>query len=143
MANQEPTSCYRLERQIGHLLRRANQRHTGIFAENMPDGLTPTRFAALAKLHEVGPTSQNELGRLTAMDVATIKGVVDRLRALGLVESRRDESDARRQLVSLTVPGQALIAEAIPLALDVTRLTTRALTSDEASLLNSLLKRIS
>jgi len=30
-------------------------------------------------LTETGPCSQNLLGRLTAMDVATIKGVIDRL----------------------------------------------------------------
>jgi len=42
----------------------------------MRSDLTPTRFAAMAKLLEHGSLSQNELGRMTAMDIATIKGVV-------------------------------------------------------------------
>ena len=51
----------------------------------MIEGLTQTQFAALAKLHEVGPCSQNQLGRLIYLDAATIKGVVDRLSARGFV----------------------------------------------------------
>ena len=69
---------YRLDDQIGFLLRRANQRHLSLFAEVIPE-LTTTQLAALAKLHEQGAMSQNQLGRATAMDAATIKGVVGRL----------------------------------------------------------------
>ena len=62
------------------MLRRAHQKATGIFNAVMGEfGVTPTQFAALAKLHDVGRVSQNELGRLTAMDPATIWGVVNRL----------------------------------------------------------------
>ena len=68
-----------LDDQVGFVLRQAQQRHTTIFAAEMIEGLTPTQWAALAKLREVGACSQNHLGRLTAMDAATIKGVIDRL----------------------------------------------------------------
>ena len=44
--------------------------------------------------------SQNRLGRLKAMDVATIKGVIDRLTARGLTETSADPKDGRRLLVS-------------------------------------------
>ena len=70
---------YVLDDQVGFLLRVALQRHTAIFTTRMIEGLTQTQFAALAKLHEVGPCSQNHLGRLIYLDAATIKGVVDRL----------------------------------------------------------------
>ena len=66
------------------------------------NGLTPTQFSALVKLLEVGECSQNELGRKTAMDVATIKGVVDRLRQRDLVVVRPDPADKRRSLISLS-----------------------------------------
>ena len=72
-----------LDDQVGFLLRQAQQRHTTIFAAGMIESLTPTQWAALAKLREVGDCSQYRLGRLTAMDAATIKGVVDRLTARG------------------------------------------------------------
>ena len=55
---------YVLDEQVGFLLRVAMQRHTAIFMSQMVDGLTQTQFAALAKLLEVGPCSQNHLGRL-------------------------------------------------------------------------------
>ncbi len=64
-------------------MRVAMQRHTSIFMSRMIEGLTQTQFAALAKLYEVGPCSQNHLGRLIYLDAATIKGVVDRLGVRG------------------------------------------------------------
>ena len=63
---------YVLDDQVGFVLRQAQQRHTTIFATEMIEGLTPTQWAALAKLRECGPCSQNHLGRLTAMDAATM-----------------------------------------------------------------------
>jgi Transcriptional regulators len=97
--------AYQLSTQVGFNLRRANQRHVAIFARHV-DGLTPTQFAALARLFEQGPLSQNRLGRETAMDSATIKGVVGRLKAKGFGDlAARPErsaaaaggSDRRRQ----------------------------------------------
>ena len=142
MADKIGTAGYVLENQIGFLLRKANQRHTGIFSGSMPEGLTPTRFAALVKLHELGPVSQNELGRLTAMDVATIKGVVDRLKARGLVGSATDETDARRRMVSLTPKGTELVHIAIEKAIEVTKATKAPLSEKEAKMLETLLARI-
>ena len=55
---------YVLDDQVCFLLRVAMQRHTSIFTTRMIEGLTQTQFAALAKLYEVGPCSQNHLGRL-------------------------------------------------------------------------------
>jgi MarR family transcriptional regulator, lower aerobic nicotinate degradation pathway regulator len=81
---------YVLDDQIGFILRQVSQRHAVIFARDIGADLTPTQWAALSKLVEVGPCSQNQLGRLTAMDVATIKGVIDRLTARGLTETSAD-----------------------------------------------------
>ena len=88
-----------LERQVGFVMRRAVQRHIAIFSALIPE-MTPTQFAALAKLCELGLASQNELGRLTSMDVATIKGVADRLRARSLITSAPLESDKRRLMLT-------------------------------------------
>src|SRR5262245_432885 len=82
--------AYVLDEQVGFILRQVWQRHTAIFARDIGTNLTPTQWAALSKLAETGPCSQNQLGRLTAMDVATIKGVIDRLTARGLTETSPD-----------------------------------------------------
>ena len=85
---------YVLERQVGHLLRRAHQRHAAIFQEMITDSqLTPLQFAALVKLRDLGEVSQNQLGRTTAMDAATMQGVIKRLAARGLISRRPDSND--------------------------------------------------
>ena len=60
--------AYILDDQIGFILRLAYQKHAVLFLEYLGDDFTPTQWAALAKLRECGPCSQNHLGRLTAMD---------------------------------------------------------------------------
>ncbi|MBN9002075.1 MAG: MarR family transcriptional regulator, partial [Rhizobiales bacterium] len=97
--SQKPVS-YSLDEQVGFILRQVSQRHTSIFAASIGSQLTATQWAALSKLAEAGPCSQNQLGRLTAMDVATIKGVIDRLTARGLTETGPDPRDGRRLLVT-------------------------------------------
>jgi len=133
---------YRLQEQVGFLLRKAHQRHVAIFAAQIGD-LTPPQFAALAKLGEVGETSQNQLGALVAMDAATIKGVVDRLKGRGLVEVARDKGDRRRVMVTLTPGGQAALAALLRAARQVTAETLAPLSRREAEQLVKLLGRIS
>src|SRR5436853_6348275 len=79
--------AYILDEQVGFILRQVWQRHATIFAREIGINLTSAQWAALAKLNETGPCSQNLLGRLTAMDVAAIEGVIDRLSARGLNET--------------------------------------------------------
>ena len=132
---------YRLDEQIGYVLRRVTQRHLAIFAAAIPE-VTTTQFAVLARLAEIGPQSQNHLGRETAMDAATIKGVVDRLAKLGLVATNSDPADRRRLTVSLTEAGERLFADRVPTALSVSAETVSPLTPDEARLLKELLLRL-
>jgi MarR family transcriptional regulator, lower aerobic nicotinate degradation pathway regulator len=140
VSDLEP-SAYRVDDQIGFILRKANQRHVAIFASRIAD-LTPPQFAALSKLSDVGETSQNQLGALVAMDAATIKGVIDRLKARGLVEVTRHEGDKRRLMVSLTGAGRALVGELTPLAEKITAETLAPLSPREAATLVRLLSRI-
>jgi MarR family transcriptional regulator, lower aerobic nicotinate degradation pathway regulator len=134
--------AYVLEEQIGFILRQVWQRHATIFAREIGINLTPTQWAALAKLSETGPCSQNHLGRLTAMDIATIKGVIDRLTARGLTETTSDPGDARRLLVSLTRAGQQLAEKAVPNAHAITRETLAPLDAREREILVALLGKL-
>ena len=132
---------YRVHEQIGFVLRKANQRHLAIFAAHIGD-MTPPQFATLAKLAEVGETSQNQLGSLVAMDAATIKGVIDRLKARGFVEVRNHEEDRRRIVVSLTQAGGDALARLVPAAHAVTEETLAPLTGREAATLMRLLAKL-
>ena len=133
---------YVLDDQIGFVLRQAQQRHTTLFAAEMIEGLTPTQWAALAKLREWGACSQNHLGRLTAMDAATIKGVIDRLTARGFTGARADPADARRLLVDLTEEGAALYVRAVPIARAISEKTLEKLDEEERATLMGLLRRL-
>lgn len=132
---------YQLNAQVGFNLRRANQRHVAIFQKHV-DGLTPTQFAAMARVHELGSLSQNRLGRLTAMDSATIKGVVERLLVKGLVALNPDADDKRLRLVSLSPEGEALLGVATKQALAARVETLDPLTENEASQLEALLAKL-
>jgi MarR family transcriptional regulator, lower aerobic nicotinate degradation pathway regulator len=133
---------YVLNEQVGFLLRVAMQRHTTIFTGRMVEELTQTQFAALAKLLEAGPCSQNHLGRLIYLDAATIKGVVDRLRARGLVSTAGDAKDRRRRAVALTLAGRRVTAAAIAVAAQITAQTLAPLSSQEQRAVTRLLKKL-
>ncbi|MGE0279300.1 MAG: MarR family winged helix-turn-helix transcriptional regulator [Rhizobiaceae bacterium] len=133
--------AYRLQDQIGFILRKAHQRHVAIFASKIGD-LTPPQFAALAMLAEVGETSQNQLGQLIAMDAATAKGVVDRLASRGFVTVTKDSTDKRRLLVALTAEGRKAHEKLVPLATAITHTTLAPLTDRDAAILVRLLAKI-
>ena len=127
---------------MGFLLRKAQQRHLNIFAAHIGEGLTAQQFAALAKLFELGPSSQNALGRQTAMDNSTINGVVTRLLARGLIEKFPAPEDTRLHMLRLTAEGRRACDRVLPLAREITRLTVAPLTRSEQATLLRLLRKI-
>ncbi|MBN9233045.1 MULTISPECIES: MarR family winged helix-turn-helix transcriptional regulator [Phyllobacteriaceae] len=139
--HDEADEIYHLQDQVGFVLRKAHQRHLSIFASRIAD-LTPPQFAALARLHEVGETSQNQLGQMIAMDAATVKGVIDRLKSRGYVDLKKHETDKRLLLVSLTAAGRKAIEQLIPLAKAITGETLAPLSAREAAQFLRLLAKI-
>ncbi|MCY3874418.1 MAG: MarR family transcriptional regulator [Rhodobacteraceae bacterium] len=133
---------YRLDDQVGYLLRLAYQRHTLIFQDHAPNNLTPTQFSALIRLSECGPCSQNQLGRLIAVDAATIKGVVDRLYDKKLVSLEKDANDRRRILISLSPKGLDMVAGLRTMGRSVTEATLDALQARERAVFLRLLKKL-
>ena len=128
---------------MGHLLRRAHQRHAAIFQVLIGDAqLTPLQFAALVKLHDLGVVSQNELGRRTAMDAATMQGVIKRLLARALIDRKPDPEDRRRVVLSLTGEGRALVGTAMPNGHAISDKTLAGLDDAERRCFLSLLKRL-
>ena len=104
---------YRLDASVGHLLRRAHQRYQATFLDAAAGlGLTGPQFAALLRLAETGRATQNHLGRLAAMDSATVQGVVRRLCARNLVRAAGDPLDRRTRVLTLTEEGHALLLAA-------------------------------
>jgi len=142
-ASSPASRQYRIEEQVGYLLRRAHQRASAIFQVSIGDpNITPTQYSSLVKLNEYTELSQNLLGRLVGMDKATMQGVVRRLKERGLVDSRPDPGDARRTLLSLTTEGQRLVNKLLINGPAVSRETMKPLTAQEQRLLLELLSKI-
>ena len=135
------TRRYIVDKQVGFMLRKAHQRHTTIFTERVRSKIRPSQFAVIAKLAEVGPMSQNELGRLTAIDTATVKGVVDRLIAKGLL-AQVSTGDSRRRITDLTPEGWRFYEEMVPVAKQITSETLEPLTLEERATFVRLLKKL-
>ncbi|QCI66451.1 MarR family winged helix-turn-helix transcriptional regulator [Phreatobacter stygius] len=134
---------YVLEDQIGFLIRRSHQRATAIFDQVMSGfEVTPVQYAALAKLHDLGATSQNALGRLVGIDPATMFGVAGRLAKRGLVTPSVDPNDARLVLLELTDVGRETVEAMKARGIEVTDKTLAPLTPDEAETLVRLLTKL-
>ncbi len=135
--------AYVLEAQVGHLLRRANQRHTALFARRfMAVDLTPLQFAVLMKLRDAGPLSQNLLGRLTAMDPNTVQGVILRLLRRRLISRSVSPEDKRRKLLALTADGSALADQLVPDGLAISEETLAPLNQAQRRQFLALLAKL-
>ena len=134
---------YEVEEQVGFQLRRAHQRHAAIFQAGMATlDLTPTQFTALIKTVEFPRVTQNQLGRHTAMDPATIQGVVRRLVDRGLVRRELDPLDRRMSVLLPTADGLALAARSVGSARDITEATLAPLGAAERGQLVALLRKL-
>ena len=134
---------YAFGQQVGHLLRRAHQRHCGIFADGARAvELTPMQFAVLANIAEQVQVSQNQLGRLVAMDPATTQGVVKRLAERDLIVAEGDPLDRRRNVWRLTPSGKRVLKNFIPSAKKISIDTLAPLSAGERRDFLRLLKKM-
>lgn len=138
---------YTVESQVGFLLRRAHQRQTALWQACMAEGigereLTPRQFTALVKVVQHGRVTQNQLGRMAAMDPATIQGVVRRLIARGLVDRALDPLDRRTAVLTASAAGAALARRGVAHARLATERTLAPLSPAERRTLLDLLARI-
>ena len=134
---------YDFSAQVGHLLRRAYQRHTALFQQFIPDSqLTVAQFVVLCTLRDHGGSSLSEIVKATVIDQATIRGVIDRLKGRQLVRVDHDPGDKRKVVVSLTEAGQAMVEQMQPFGLAITERTFGPLNPAERVALVYLLRRM-
>ncbi len=143
LVDTEPArdEAYHLDTQVGFLLRKVTQRHLSIFGAVLPE-ITATQFATMAKSCELGAVSQNELGRATAMDAATIKGVIDRLQSRGLMATTPHPSDRRRLIVTLTERGRVALEAMKARAREISEQTLAPLSLPERRAFLRALKKL-
>jgi len=137
------TLDYRLEQQIGFLLRRAHQFASEVFQAKVGKrNITPQQFSVLVTLLAEREIAQTKLGTHVAMDPATVLGVVQRLAQRGLVAVRTDPDDGRRRLVQLTHDGHELARELVAIGPTISRETLDGLSAQEQRDLLHLLDKL-
>lgn len=134
---------YDYTQQVGHLLRKVYQRHVAIFQQHMGDfQITAVQFITLCALRDHGSCAQNDLVRYTAVDQATIRGVVERLKARDLVKLSPDPTDKRKVIVSLTADGRKLLSKSTANAINISELTFGTLNLAERIAMLYLLRKM-
>jgi len=135
---------YDFTEQVGHLLRRAYQRHVSIFQQTIPDSqLTAGQFVVLCAIQEQGPCSLSAIARATAIDQATVRGIIERLKSRELIVVSHDARDRRKVVVLLSPAGRTLIGEVVPFAQDISERTMGGLNPAERVALLYLLRKMS
>lgn len=114
-ASAETVDEYRLSQSPSHLLRRAQQYVTDIFARSgLSDNVTLRQTVLLGAVAEIEGASQTELVRATGVDRSTLAEMVSRMERKGLLSRRKDRQDGRAKRVWLTEAGRARLDQALP-----------------------------
>ncbi len=99
----------------GHLIRRAQQISTALFAEECAEfDLTSVQYAALVAIKAHPDVDATRLSALIAFDRSTLGSVLERLEAKGWVLRSPSTADKRVKLLRLTLEGDRLLRQVEP-----------------------------
>ena len=104
--------------------------------------MTSVQSTTLHALRRSGECSLTELGRAAAMDPATTRGVVERLRQRGMIALLDDPSDRRKVIVRLEPAGKKFLAAIDPVLPRITEATLTPLNVAERLALEFLLRKV-
>lgn len=128
-----------LAHHTGFLVRRTQQAHLAVWAQEVGPRLTNVQFGVLNVLQRLGEASQRDLCDALDLDRSTVAGLVARLEARGLVARVRAAADRRRNVVRLTDVGGRTLRDALADAARVDAVLTAPLSPDERAELQRLL----
>jgi DNA-binding MarR family transcriptional regulator len=132
-----------IDRSIIHLLHRASQRASEIFALETRDfDLTARQYAVITTVAQHEGLSQTDLVRLTGIDRSTLADVVQRLLRRGIIQRQRTMQDGRTYAVSLSREGRDLLDAIKPHARRADRVVMSCLGDEDGKLAAKILARL-
>ena len=94
----------------GFLIRRLHQIHVALFFDECgAEDITPVQFSLLSALETLGASDQSAIGRMVALDRATVADVLERLELRRFISRKPSAADRRVRIVSLTALGRSLL----------------------------------
>jgi MarR family transcriptional regulator, lower aerobic nicotinate degradation pathway regulator len=137
-------SGYDFSQQIGHMLRRAYQRHVAIFQQTVPESrLTAAQFVVLCAVHDRAGCDIADVVRATAIDEASVRGIVERLKWRELLTAEHEAGDTRHMRLTLTEAGRTLHGQTVPHAHEISEQTYGAMSAEQRATLVALLRKMS
>lgn len=131
-----------LDTTVGHLLRRAQQVHTALWAREFAGDLTGPQYALLSALTRRSETDQGTAGRLASLDKSTTADVVARLQRSDWLVRHRHPDDGRRYLLALTTPARSALRHITPRAAGIQRTLLEPLGAGDTSWFVGALARV-
>lgn len=113
-----PAPFSALDGKVGHLLRRAYQRHNALWAVEVGPQPTSTQYSLLRAVAEEPGLDQRRAGELASLDRSSTMDVVARLERHGWLTRSRHPDDGRRDVLQ---PGPDAPAAMARLSIPVTR----------------------
>jgi DNA-binding MarR family transcriptional regulator len=127
----------------GHLLRRAQQAHDAIFAQETAGyDVTSAQMAALSAIHWNPGIDLSSLAEFIGYDAATIGSLVGRLVAKRLVSRRTGKHDRRTRQLTLTARGESFLTLVMGQAANVETRLLATLEPKERRVFLDLLLRV-
>ena len=106
-----------------------------------PHGLTTPEYTALSVLHRRSELSSAQLARRTMVTAQAMNQVVIRLERRRLIQRETDPEHARKQLITLSAKGEALLKSCDAAAEAIEAKMLESLSRAEVSALRSALER--
>jgi len=138
-----PREVFRLSRSPSHLLRRAEQFATELFARSeLYDGVTLRQTVLLAAIAEAEGASQSDLVRTTGVDRSTLAEMMARMENKGLIARAAAADDGRAKSVRLTADGRRRLDAVLPAIRNVDRSLLAALPASKRADFQSILAEL-
>ncbi len=133
-----------LERFLPYRLSILSNRISGVIAETYKDkfALSITEWRIMAVLGEYPGASADEVSLKVQIEKSMISRALQKLLARHLVSRELDESDRRRQNLSLTKTGLEIYQQIVPVSYDYENLLQECFSKEERDIFDSLIDRL-